>query len=222
MKCAELFHYGATLGYKFTLLDIGGGFPGAKGSDNQFELMSAKILETLDRLFYYSNNPGLKVIAEPGRFLYTVDKTSAHYYYASCILLYLGIFFACSTSSLAVRVIGKRVIADGESKRMEFYINDGVYGSFNTSLSYHILPGSYPAPVQCISHSEKEYETTIWRPTCDSSDKVCTLTMTELNIGDWLWFDDMGSYTTSTSSNFNGYGTFATAYYITESVRYVF
>ena len=128
-----------------------------------------------------------------------------------------GTFFGCSTSSLAVKIIGKRVIADGESKRIECYISDGVYGSFNTVLSCHALPGSYPAPVQ--SPSEKEYETTIWGPTCDSSDKVCTLTMAELDIGDWLWFDDMGSYTTSTSSNFNGYGTFATVYYITESIR---
>ena len=88
MKCAELFHYGTTLGYKFTLLDIGGGFPGAKGSDNQFELMSAKILETLDLLFNCSNNPGLKVIAEPGRFLYTVDKKNKKKLQrSSCILL---------------------------------------------------------------------------------------------------------------------------------------
>ena len=72
MKCAELFHYGSALGYDITLLDIGGGFPGAKGSDDQFELMSAKILETLDLLFNASSNPGLQVIAEPGDFkLYT-------------------------------------------------------------------------------------------------------------------------------------------------------
>ena len=66
MKCAQLFHYGCALGHGITLLDIGGGFPGAKGSDDQFELMSAKILETLDLLFNASSNPGLKVIAEPG------------------------------------------------------------------------------------------------------------------------------------------------------------
>lgn len=68
IKCAELFRYGSMLGYNFTLLDIGGGFPGATGSDNQFELMSAKILETLDLLFNCSSSPGLKVIAEPGCF----------------------------------------------------------------------------------------------------------------------------------------------------------
>lgn len=71
IKCAELFQYGSTLGFNFTLLDIGGGFPGAKGTDNQFESMSAKVLETLDLLFNVSSNPGLKVIAEPGlSFLY--------------------------------------------------------------------------------------------------------------------------------------------------------
>ena len=137
------------------------------------------------------------------------------------VYTYIGTFFGCSTSSLVAKIIGKRVTADGESKRIEYYISDGVYGSFNTVLSCQILPGSFPAPVQC--HSEIEYETTIWGPTCDSSDKVCTLTMAELDIGDWLLFGDMGSYTISTSSNFNGYGTctFVTVYYITESIRYV-
>ena len=59
--------------------------------------------------------------------------------------------------------------------------------------STHHCPVTYYQEVtqlqlQCMSHSEKEYETTIWGPTCDSSDNVCTLTMTELDIGDWLWF----------------------------------
>jgi ornithine decarboxylase len=120
---------------------------------------------------------------------------------------------------LAVRIIGKRVIStDQESKKIEYYISDGVYGSFNTVLFFHMLPGTSPLPVRKC-HSEKKYDTTIWGPTCDSLDKVCTLTMAELDIGDWLWFDDMGSYTTSTSTRFNGYGTYVTAYYITESIR---
>ena len=130
-----------------------------------------------------------------------------------------GTFFGCSALSLAVRIIGKRVTStDQKSKKVEYYISDGVYGSFSTVVSCHVLPGASPLPVQQC-HSEKEYETTIWGPTCDSLDKVCTLTMAELDIGDYLWFDDMGSYTTSTSSSFNGYGTYITAYYINESIR---
>lgn len=130
-----------------------------------------------------------------------------------------GTFFGSSALSLAVRIIGKRVTStDQKSKKIEYYISDGVYGSFSIVVSCHMLPGASPLPVrQC--RSEEKYETTIWGPTCDSLDKVCTITMAELDIGDWLWFDDMGSYTTSISTSFNGYGTYATAYYITESIR---
>ena len=49
----------------------------------------------------------------------------------------------------------------------------------------------------------------IWGQTCDGSDVVvpstqgCRLPM--LDIGDWLYFEDMGAYTNSQGTYFNGF-----------------
>ena len=61
---AEVFEYGKKLGYHFSLLDIGGGFPGTRGSEQLFEKMAAAINDSVSR--HFSAYPGLKVIAEPG------------------------------------------------------------------------------------------------------------------------------------------------------------
>ena len=64
--CTELFNYADSIGYCFTLLDIGGGFPGQKGTDTLFENLSAGIVEALNKYFSLSKYPDLNIIAEPG------------------------------------------------------------------------------------------------------------------------------------------------------------
>ena len=58
---------------------------------------------------------------------------------------------------------------------------------------------------------EQEYQcakimkSTLWGPTCDSVDFVMkTVMLPKLDIGDWLYFTNMGAYTFSTASAFNG------------------
>ena len=63
---AELFQYGESVGYNFTLLDIGGGYPGEKGSNEIFQRVSNAIKSGLDCYFNSEAYPGLSVIAEPG------------------------------------------------------------------------------------------------------------------------------------------------------------
>lgn len=63
--CAELFHYGADLDYEFTLLDIGGGFPGTDKME-LFQQEAAIIQQTLAKSFNARLFPKLKIIAEPG------------------------------------------------------------------------------------------------------------------------------------------------------------
>ena len=64
--CAELFQYGADIGYDFTLLDIGGGFPGEKRSDKLFGRMADAIKQSLSQHFSPTVYSRLQVIAEPG------------------------------------------------------------------------------------------------------------------------------------------------------------
>ena len=78
----EVFEHGKGLGFKFTVLDIGGGFPGSSSTESLFQEVSTSIKTSL--LKYFDNEPGLRVIAEPGR------------------------YFAASIHTLAVCVTSKR------------------------------------------------------------------------------------------------------------------
>ena len=64
--CLELFQYGAEVGFQFTVLDIGGGFPGERDSDELFDRMARAVREGLSQHFSPGLYPNLKVIAEPG------------------------------------------------------------------------------------------------------------------------------------------------------------
>lgn len=84
-----------------------------------------------------------------------------------------------------------------------YYINDGVYGSFNCILYDHqvIVPqplDEYPGAIYRNS--------SIWGPTCDSLDQVVeNIMLPEMKIGDWFVFEDMGAYTLPVASPFNGF-----------------
>ncbi len=71
---AELFEAGYEMGYRFSLLDIGGGFPGDKGSKEAFQRVTSAINSSLATLFS-SYQPGLTVIAEPGEKLTQKQKS---------------------------------------------------------------------------------------------------------------------------------------------------
>ena len=141
----------------------------------------------------------------------------------------IGNYFACSTHVLAVNIIGKRVLntntnstaaaAINGAKTFMYYINDGVFGSFNCVISYNLI--DIPTPLKhSTDGSSERYLTIIWGQTCDSKDKLCETTMPELSIGDWLYFDNMGGYTVSVASTFNGFEIPVRFHYVTESYRY--
>lgn len=50
-----------------------------------------------------------------------------------------------------------------------------------------------------------QYTSSIWGPTCDGLDCIlqeCKLP--EMRNGEWIYFNDMGAYTISAASGFNG------------------
>ncbi len=64
-------------------------------------------------------------------------------------IFFAGRYFACSTHTIVVNIISKRVceVAEGgEGPKFMYYINDGVYGSFNCVLNDRAAP--VPTPVK--------------------------------------------------------------------------
>lgn len=173
----DVFDFAETVGYHFDLLDIGGGYPGGHGTsiDDIANVVNAALDD-------YFPNGNVQIIAEPGRF-----------YVSSAYTL------ACNVHS--IRTIQSN--NDPNQIHRMYYINDGVYGSFNCILYDHQVV--QPQPLNEYPGS-KYYESSIWGPTCDGLDQVMdNVLLPDMKLGDWIIFEDMGAYTLPVASPFNGF-----------------
>lgn len=167
----EVFNMAAAVGYDMQLLDVGGGY----GDDN-FEAIAALLGPAINHHF----PPSVRVIAEPGR------------------------YYVVSAFTLAAHVIARRAVPgdamNGGKSSYMLYLNDGVYGNFSGILFDH----QHPVPRvlkrgndYCFNSSSKSgslVRYSIWGPTCDGIDCIsasCNLPDV-LEVGDWLYFTDMG------------------------------
>jgi ornithine decarboxylase len=138
-----------------------------------FEEIAKTINNGIDTFFSEYDN--IQFIAEPGR------------------------FFVQKSYTLIICVVGKKKIED----KFIYYINDGVYGSFNCIIFDHQTPKIIPV----AKHDNVLYESQIFGNTCDSLDEVAnSILLPELDIGDYLYVPYFGAYTSSARSDgFNGY-----------------
>jgi len=181
----RVFQQAANFGYEFNLLDLGGGWPGTDDDGIRFDDIAAGIRPLLDSLF----GPEVDIIAEPGR------------------------YFVAESHTLAVNVFAKREMHDENgSKKFLYYVNDGVYQSFNCIFFDHY----HPKPlVFSPGNRTEEFNCTIFGPTCDSMDCIAKdISLPELEVGEWLYFKCMGAYTTAAASPFNGFKSNPTTFYI--------
>ena len=93
-----------------------------------------------------------------------------------------------------------------------YYINDGIYGTFNAMIfDQKLFLLNYMRKDRNKENEgniEQEYQSVIFGPTCDSIDFITnSIKLPLLNIGDYLWFSHVGSYTNSCASTFNGFKT---------------
>uniref|UniRef100_G1Q8V0 Ornithine decarboxylase n=1 Tax=Myotis lucifugus TaxID=59463 RepID=G1Q8V0_MYOLU len=190
-----VFDMGAEVGFNMYLLDIGGGFPGSEDAKLKFEEITSVINPALDK--YFPSDSGMTLIAEPGR-----------YYVASA--------FALAVNIIAKKLVlkeqtGSDVEEESSEKTFMYYVNDGVFGSFNCILydHAHVKPLLQKRP----KPDEKYYSSSIWGPTCDGLDRIVERCLPEMHVGDWMLLENMGAYTVAAASTFNGFQR-PTIYYV--------
>jgi len=114
-----------------------------------------------------------------------------------------------------VNIYAKRSIVDPqtEEKHFLYYVNDGVYQSFNCILFDHYVPT--PLVLNPEDGHAVVFRSTIFGPTCDSMDCISKdISFPEVNVGDWLYFKNMGAYSVAAASPFNGFKSNPTTFYI--------
>ena len=174
--CAMSYKLSKDYGFNISIIDIGGGFPGVDKN-----IKFADICENINRAIvdffsYETNNNIIKFIAEPGR------------------------YFTEATHTLVLNVIAKKT----EENVIKYYLSDGIYGSFNCINYDHQTPELIPLISR--DNDDIKYNTTFFGPTCDSLDCIYKdIQYQELNVGDWLYIINYGSYTIAPSSSFNGF-----------------
>lgn len=89
------------------------------------------------------------------------------------------------------------------SRSIMYYINDGVYASFNCLFYDHAEV--FPILLKDDLTQNKFYKSSVWGPTCDGLDLVCKeLYLPNMETGDFMVFKNMGAYTLSGAVAFNG------------------
>jgi ornithine decarboxylase len=166
-----------TKGYPIKIVDIGGGFPVKyKGNEQSFEGLANIINKEVDKLF-----PKDKVLllAEPGRFLVANAGTE----------------------------VASIVLAKHSTNPPSYHIDDGVYHTFSALVYDHI-----PINV-CAVKGGTLKECRLFGPTCDGLDTLSEneyihntgkIFLPDLQDGDFVYTENMGAYTTASSTNFNG------------------
>lgn len=181
----KVFQLAQDLGFDMKMLDLGGGWPGTGFEGINFSEIADAIRPLIDELFPTE----IEVIAEPGR------------------------YFVAESHTLAVNIYAKRSVEHNGDKSFLYYINDGVYQSFNCILFDHYSPK--PLILTRSSDGIDNYPCTIFGPTCDSMDCVNKdILLPELEVGDWLYFKNMGAYSVAAASPFNGFKSCPAQFYI--------
>ncbi|EDR27353.1 ornithine decarboxylase, putative [Entamoeba dispar SAW760] len=143
-----------------------------------FEEFATTIEKTIKELEFPE---GTRFIAEPGRYL------------------------ASNVFHLVCSLHGKRVRIHNEKKQIEYTSGDGLHGSFGCCIWFE-KQKICECVTQIINENTKMYESIIYGPSCNGSDKVAIQDLPEMEPGkDWLLFPNMGAYTISMATNFNGF-----------------
>lgn len=200
-----LFDEMLSMGFTPKLLDIGGGF-----ERETFPQLSQMVKFALEKFFpiEFSQSNEIKFIAEPGRFM------------------------VANAFTLITHIIARRDLPTGGNNHNNdmtpsamLYINDGVYGNLNCILFDHQTPKVYVLTNENQLFYKQEmmrsllvnnnnnnnnktdgFKFSIWGPTCDGLDCVSSLAKLSKNVqvGDWLFFENVGAYTSCASTKFNG------------------
>jgi ornithine decarboxylase len=108
-----------------------------------------------------------------------------------------GRFIVATSSVLVTEIIGKA----RRDNKIFYHINDGVYQTFSGVINDHWIPN-----FSSFKRGKKEICAVVGQ-TCDSFDKISLAEHLpkNLQIGDYLYTENIGAYSTASSTRFNGF-----------------
>jgi len=178
----KVFELGKQYGFNMNLLDIGGGFQGGVMVKPTLKEVADKLLPVLKTF-----PEGTTFIAEPGR------------------------YFVAKSHTLVANIYARRICYDEETNKPSqvlYYINEGVYHSYNCIFfdHQHPIPRPLIVPGSEEAKSRPMVSSVVFGPTCDALDCIIKdAEMPLMEVGEWMFTTDMGAYTNCAKTHFNGF-----------------
>lgn len=218
--CRRVFDKSAEMGNPMSFLDIGGGFPGGSIDSSEglrFEDFTAVIRRCLAEYFPEDVFPSLQMIGEPGRYMVTdcgvlfakvtgkrIQKGSAE---QKKVLYYVNDGVYGAFNCIMYDHYNPTPIPATEFIQML----QKETGTIQIAPTVRAMSSPVQSAVQRQAQASYSTETknttlgTFFGPTCDSMDKIVQdFAISELEVGDWVAFKQMGAYTTAAATRFNG------------------
>ncbi|KAM7305540.1 ornithine decarboxylase [Ixodes scapularis] len=178
-----VFNIGSEFGFKMSLLDIGGGFPGGLRKHDTFLKVCEAVRLSINR--HFPESSGVRVIAEPGQ------------------------FFVTSAFTLVTKVVGKRkrdIVFDGFSYAHEdVFINESKFNSIPRGM-FQYLDVTF-RPLDPPYDRPRNVLTTVWSTSGSPLDRVRDKDLLfDVAVDEWLLMDNMGAYSLVLTCGFNGSG----------------
>ena len=205
-----VFDQAAVLGFNLHTLDCGGGFV-----SETFDEMAGVLSSALEEHF----PPHIRIIAEPGR-----------YYTSSAFTLACNVIARRSVEDkdLGGSTSYMLYLNDGVYGNFSSIIFDHqhplprvlrtqcprhpVLGAERSSFSERLLDSGYASAEddsspELAARKLRLISYSIWGPTCDGIDCIAETWASPhtLDVGDWLYFENMGAYTKCSATRFNGF-----------------
>jgi ornithine decarboxylase len=183
----HIFDDGISMGHPMKVVDIGGGFPGINSEKISLSKIGKYVNAALQK--YFPESDKYEFIAEPGRYFATTPFSVAAKIFST------------------IKVSAKRITQKEEDANKigyMYFINDGTYMTFSCKHFDGVHPIGQPLTTD--DGTLPRIPACIWGPTCDGEDLVegCTY-LRRLYAGEWLYWEDIGAYSISTTVEFNGF-----------------
>lgn len=112
------------------------------------------------------------------------------------ILAEPGRFMVATAGTLVAKIIGKAV----RDEKTCYYLDDGVYHTFSGIVFDHCQ-----YPLKAFKEGQKKISA-VFGPTCDAFDTISVAEeLPELEIGDFVYAENIGAYSIASSTYFNGF-----------------
>ncbi|KAG2394061.1 hypothetical protein C9374_003825 [Naegleria lovaniensis] len=197
-------------GFTFNLIDIGGGFMSRLKSALPMETVANEIIPLITESFARSeitsqndlvDRSTVRIIAEPGRYVVSRSHTLVCHIHTKKDLREENAIRVAELLQQGVDVDSLPLLDD-----FHYYIDDGIYGSFNNVVYDHVQLVVNTVMTKKANKNQEKHPSTLWGTTCDSLDILFKgYPLPELSLGDHLFFHNFGAYTTASSSEFNGF-----------------